>query len=145
MPRLKLALPEYVDYSTTLTVRITDLNYGGHLANQSLLALLNEARVGFLARFGFDELGTSTRPGIILADVAVTYRSEAFAAEQLTIEVAADEMGRTGFDLYYRVSAGTRPVADARTRIVFFDYTARKSVVIPAGFVESLQAARKFP
>lgn len=120
MARIKLNVPEIVDYSTVIEVRITDLNYGGHLANQALLALLHEARVRFLTALGFSEIGSTTQPGIILADAVMVYRSEAFAGEQLTITLAADEMGRSSFDLYYRVSAGERPVADAKTSIGFF-------------------------
>ncbi|SMC28178.1 4-hydroxybenzoyl-CoA thioesterase [Andreprevotia lacus DSM 23236] len=143
MSRLKLDLPAHCDHATCIAVRITDLNYGGHLANQALLALMQEARVGFLAALGFSELGSDTLPGIILADVAVVYRSEAFAGEQLTFELAADEMGRSSFDLYYRIRAAEREVAQAKTSIVFFDYAKRKSVAIPAAFIEALQGLRE--
>jgi hypothetical protein len=45
MPRLKLELPAGFPFRTTLTVRVTDLNYGNHLGNDALLGLLHEARV----------------------------------------------------------------------------------------------------
>ena len=142
MPRLKLQPPSYSDFVTTLDVRITDLNYGGHLANQALLGLLHEARVQFLASLGFGELGNDAQPGIILADVALVYRSEAFAGERLTMTLAVDEMARSSFDLYYSVCAGERPVADAKTTVVFFDYAKRKSVAIPTAFIAALQGSR---
>ena len=37
MPRIKLELHEILIYSTEIPVRITDINYGGHLGNDSIL------------------------------------------------------------------------------------------------------------
>ena len=37
MGRVKLELPETFSFSTELTVRVTDLNYGGHLGNADTL------------------------------------------------------------------------------------------------------------
>ena len=48
MPRVKVALPATFPFRTEIPVRITDLNYGGHLGNDALLGLLHEARVHFL-------------------------------------------------------------------------------------------------
>ena len=48
MSRIKLALPDRWTFSTELPVRISDINYGGHLGNDAVLALAQEARVRFL-------------------------------------------------------------------------------------------------
>ena len=45
MARIKLTLPERFPFTTTIPIRITDLNYGGHVGNDTVLALLHEARV----------------------------------------------------------------------------------------------------
>jgi acyl-CoA thioesterase FadM len=68
-------------FSTELRVRITDVNYGGHMGNDSLLGLLHEARVQFLAHYGLSELDIGGLWGIIMADSVIVYKSEAFPGE----------------------------------------------------------------
>ena len=45
MARIKITLPTHVDFSTEIALRIGDINYGGHLGNDAVLALVHEARV----------------------------------------------------------------------------------------------------
>lgn len=56
MARLKLILPESFLFSTTIAVRITDLNYGNHLANDKVLSILHEARMQFFQHYGYSEV-----------------------------------------------------------------------------------------
>ncbi|WP_200917410.1 thioesterase family protein [Jeongeupia sp. HS-3] len=142
MPRLKLSLPAHVDFQTRLTVRITDINYGGHLANQALLGLLHEARLQFLQFLGFDELGSADRPGLIQSDALIAFRSEAFVGDILTIKLTATDFERTSFDLYYEVCTDERLVAQAKTNLAFFDYGIRKAVPVPDAFHEALTLQR---
>jgi acyl-CoA thioesterase FadM len=44
MARIKLHLPTIIHFSTEIPVRITDVNYGGHLGNDALLWFIHEAR-----------------------------------------------------------------------------------------------------
>ncbi len=44
MPRVELELPERFQFVTEIPLRITDINYGGHLGNDALLSLLHEAQ-----------------------------------------------------------------------------------------------------
>ncbi|MBN1223250.1 MAG: thioesterase family protein [Candidatus Aminicenantes bacterium] len=132
MSRVKLKpLPHY-PFSTEIKVRITDLNYGGHLGNDSLLSLIHEARVAFLAEHGFTEMncgGVST----MMADASIVYQGEAFAGDILKFEVAAGEATRIGFRVFFRATrvADDKPIALAETGIVCFDYTARKIQPLP--------------
>ena len=45
-----------VFHTVELPVRITDINYGQHLGNDRLFALLHEARIQFLSQWGFSEI-----------------------------------------------------------------------------------------
>ena len=56
MPRLRLKPLDSYPFSIEMTVRITDLNYGGHLGNDTMLSLIHESRIAFLARHGFSEM-----------------------------------------------------------------------------------------
>ena len=47
MARVKINLPEEFDLCTRFQVRTADVNGGGHLGNNSLVALLNEAMIQF--------------------------------------------------------------------------------------------------
>lgn len=132
MARVQLApLPAY-SFRTELTVRTTDLNYGGHLGNDRLLSLVHEARVAWLAGHGWTELACGG-PGLIMGDTAIVYQAEAHAGDRLRFEVEAGEPTRCGFRLFYRV---TRPadgaaVALVENGMVCFDYQGRRIARLP--------------
>ncbi len=122
-------------FSTELQVRITDVNYGGHMGNDALLGLLHEARVQFLAHYGLSELDICGA-GIIMADSVIVYKSEAFPGEWLEMAVTVADFNRYGCDFVYRVTEKTtgREVARAKTGIVFFDYQQRAIQKVPQPF-----------
>jgi len=132
MPRVQLKPLDHYPFSTDITVRTTDLNYGGHLGNDTLLSLIHEARAAFLASHGFSELDCGGA-SLILADAVLVYQGEAFAGDILRFEVAAGEPSRCGFRLFYRV---TRPadgtvIALVENGMVCFDYETRKIQPLP--------------
>ncbi len=137
MTRIKIELPEIFNFSTEIPVRITDLNYGNHLGNDALLSLLHEARVRFLANYGWTEKNVAG-VRIILADCALRYRREVFYGEVLVIDIAVRDFSRVSCDLIYRVTekSSGRAVADAKTGIVFYDYVRGKPVSVPGAFRE---------
>ncbi len=132
MPRLQLAALDSYPFSTLLTVRTTDLNYGGHLANDRLLALLHEARVAFLATHDWSEMDCAGA-SLIMSDAALVYKSECYAGDALSIEVAIAEPSRCGFRMHYRVTrtADAALVTLAETGLACFDYGARKLATLP--------------
>lgn len=132
MPRIKISLPESFSFSTTLTVRITDLNYGGHLGNDAVLSLIHEARMQFLKHHGLSELEFAG-VGLIMSDVGIEFKAEAFFSDVITAFVAAGDFSRVGFDLYYKLVKGETQtaVAFAKTGMVCYDYTARKVAPVP--------------
>lgn len=133
MPRVKVALPDAFAYTVEIPVRITDLNYGGHLGNDTLLSILHEARVQFLAYFGVAELDAATQLGFIMADVAIEYKGEAFHGDVLRIAMAATDLNKYGFDLVYHVNSQTgKEIARAKTGMLCFNYHTRKLRALPA-------------
>lgn len=135
MARVKLELPETFVFSTEMPLRIGDINYGGHLGNDSVLGLVHEARVRFLRANGFSEIDIGG-VGLILSDAVVMYRAEAFYGDVITIDVAVGDFWRAGCDIFYRLSNQSSGVEVARvkTGIVFFDYDKRKTTSVPAVF-----------
>ncbi len=70
MERIKLNIPPIFFFSTCLTIRITDLNYGGHVGNDSFLSLIHDARLQFLKYHDYSELDFAGT-GLIMADAAI--------------------------------------------------------------------------
>ena len=136
MARLILTFPEDQYYYTTLlTVRVTDINAGNHLGNDSMISMISEARARFLFEYGVSETeGDGT--GIIVTDLATTYRAEAHARDQLLFEVGVMDFNKYGGDVIFRV---TRPkdktlVAMAKQGFVFFNYKSSQVVAMPEDF-----------
>ncbi len=139
MGRIKLELPETFPFRTELTVRITDLNYGGHLGNADTLVLIHEARVRFLKSLGCSELDVEGC-GTIMIDAVIQFKSQAFAGDVLVAEVAAGDFSRLGCDIFYRLTNRDTGavVAAAKTGIAVFDYEKQKRVSPPDAFVRKL-------
>ena len=142
MSRIKLQMPETYLFSTTIDVRITDLNYGNHLANESLLSIIHEARVRFLNHLGYTEMDVESI-GIMMADSVIIYKSQSYYGDSLNIEVGVGEVSKKSCDLYYRVTKDeNKVVALCKTSIVFFDYQTQKPVRIPEQFLGKINLPR---
>jgi len=135
MARIKIDLPEKFIFSTEITPRITEMNYGGHLGNDAFLAIVHEARVRFLAAHKWSEMDIDGR-SLIMVDAAIMYLAEVFYGDTLQIEVGVTDLSRSGCDFVFRLSAGEngREVARAKTGIAFFDYRKKKVVRMPEVF-----------
>ena len=96
MARIKITYPETTHFSHELTVRVSDLNIGNHLAHDKLISLLHEARAHFFEAYQMSELDVEGA-GIIMADLGVNYRSEAFFGQQLRIDIALGDFSSKEF------------------------------------------------
>jgi acyl-CoA thioester hydrolase len=139
MARIEIQLPENFAFATELPLYIGHINYGGHLDNALLLALVSEARVRFFKSLGYGELDVEGA-GIVVADAAVQYRSEAFHGETMVVGMAARDFNKYGCDLVWRMrdQASGREVARGKTGIVFFDYAVRRVTTVPEKFRQRL-------
>ena len=137
MAKVKIDLPAQFPFSTTIPVRIGDVNYGGHVGNDAIVSVLHESRMQYLASLGATELAFFG-VGLIMADLAVSYKGEAFYGDALLTEVSAVELGSAGFELVYRISTQRNGkhvvVAEAKTGMVCFDYDLRKITRLPEAF-----------
>ena len=141
MDRIKLQLADTFPFSTTISIRITDLNYGGHVGNDVFLSLIHEARQQFLQHYGYKELQFEG-VGVIMADAAIEYKRELNYGDLVKISVAAKGFDRLGFDLHYLLeveSNGSFVVAGkAKTGMLCYDYDLKKMVAVPAAAMERL-------
>lgn len=135
MPRIQIELPAALPFSTEIPLYLSHINAAGHLDNALLLTVVSEARTRFFESLGHAELDVDGA-GVIVADAAVQYRSEAFRGETMVVAMGASDFSKYGCDLNWRMSdrASGREVARGKTGIVFFDYGARRITNVPDGF-----------
>ncbi len=135
MARIKIDLPEIFPFSTNIQVRITDINYAGHVGNDSILSILHEARARFFINHGYTELNLAG-VGMILSDVGIEFKNELFYGDILIASVSAGNFSRVSFELYYKLEKNTAEgklvsVAFAKTSVVTYDYSLKKIVAVP--------------
>ncbi len=145
MSRVSIDLPEKFSFSTQIPIRITDLNYGNHVGNDTILSLAHEARVQFLKHHGFEELNAGG-VGLIMADAAIQFKTEIFYGDTITAFVAATGFSKIGFDVIYKLEKtaedGTvKTAAIIKTGMVCFDYDAKKIVAVPEIVKQKLESS----
>lgn len=143
MARVKIKFPHQNPlFSSTIPVRITDINYGNHLGNDAVLSIIHEARMQMLQSFGFTELNAGGN-SLIMGDVMISFRGEAFYGDVLTIKVFAEEFTERSFDLLYHISTVRNgkniEIAHAKTGMVCFDYNTRKVALISLQLKSTLE------
>ncbi|MBL7761946.1 MAG: thioesterase family protein [Chitinophagaceae bacterium] len=143
MPRIKIELPADFSFSATIPVRITDINYGGHAGNDTILSLIHEARVQFLTQYNYSEINCGG-VGLIMSDVGIEFKNEVFYGDTISVSVKATEFSKVTFEIYYKLEklndGKNIVVAVAKTGMVCFDYTNKKVAVIPKDVKEKLSA-----
>ena len=139
MARISVELPESFRFSVRLPVYLLQVNNRNHLDNALLLTLVSEARVGFFASLGFSELDVDG-VGIVVADAAVQYRSEAHHGETMCVSIDVADFWEKGCDLVWRMDEADsgRSVAFGKTGIVFYVYAEKSARPVPPAFLERL-------
>jgi YbgC/YbaW family acyl-CoA thioester hydrolase len=139
MARIKISLPEQFNFSVTIPIRITDLNYGGHVGNDTILTLLHEARMQFLRHFGYSELEFEST-SLIMSDAAIEFKSELFYGDIVKVYVTATDFSKAAFDICYELinEKNEKVVAVAKTGMVCFDYSTKKVTFVPEEAVKRL-------
>jgi acyl-CoA thioesterase FadM len=134
MARISVELPSSFLFSCTIPVRITDLNYGGHVGNDTILSLIHEARMQFLQSFGYSEKNIGG-VGMIMGDVSIVFKNELFYGDTVRAHVAVADISRATFDLVYKLEKEQDgkivDVAHAKTGMVCFDYDKNRPVALP--------------
>ena len=141
MNRVKVDLPDQFLFRTEIPVRITDLNYGGHVGNDAMLSLVHEARVQFFMSEGFKSELDIMGLGVIMADVAMQFKGEGFYGNVFEVYVTVGKLSSSGFDLYYKFidADSRREILRVKTGMVLFDYKSRKIASLPQELKERWQ------
>lgn len=134
MDRVKIKFPnDNPLFTAIIPVRVGDINYGGHMGNDAVLSVIHEARMQLLAQWGFTELEAGGN-SLIMADVMIAYRGEAFYGDVLSVDVYAQDISERTFDLLYHITTirdgQIKEIANAKTGMACFDYTTRKIALV---------------
>ena len=123
-------------FTTTIPVRITDINYGNHLGHIETIGIFHHARVLFLKENGFDEMNIDGF-GLILLDSQYSFKSETKFNTNLCIQVGIGEFSRLKFNIIYQAlnQETGNIIAEGREELVFFDYEKRKVSRISEAFL----------
>jgi acyl-CoA thioester hydrolase len=142
MTRVKLQLPTNFLFHTEIPIRISDINYGGHLGNDALLAIVHEARIQFLQNLGYSELDIEGA-GMMMTDAIIVYVSEGFYGDLLFVEVGTTDFQLTHCDVVFRLTNTTskKEVARVKTGIAFFNKQTRKITAVPDAFRKKCETA----
>ncbi len=137
MARIKIDLPEFFYFSCVIPVRITDINYGGHVGNDTVLSLIHEARMQFFKHLGYTEMNFAGS-GMLMAGVAIEFKRELFYGDAVIVSVNTGEISKIGFDLFYKLEVAREfpgdkliLVAAAKTGMICYDYERKKIVPVP--------------
>ena len=125
-----------VPFATRLKVRVSDINYGGHLANERVLGYFHEARVRYLEVLGLSEVDIGGQVSLTQTEAFVSYKGEGFLGDDLEIAASIIEFSRARFKIEYEI---VRPfdqklIATGYTVLAGFDYQTKRAQRIPQSF-----------
>lgn len=141
--RVKIPLPLSAEvlYQGKITVRITDLNFGNHLANQNVLTYAHQARCEYFRALGQSEMrffGTS----LIMSDAMIQFQSEAYFMDTLDFYLYLGDYHGAAFDLIYLFKKDNQDIARVKTAMVFYSYQKRRVERLPQNFKEMIVPIR---
>lgn len=129
-------------FATEIDVRISDINYGGHLGNDRYLALFQDARLRYLQQFGYSEISIGDNTSLIMSQAHIDFKAEAFWGDRLKIYVRIAIIKAIKFRFEYVIVSHddeNKVIATGYTEMVGFDYPARKIKKLPVQFVQDIQ------
>ena len=124
------------EFRVGFTVRIGDINYGGHMGNDRFLLLFQEARLAFLDSLGASEREIGEGIGLIMSEAHVGFKAEVFFRDELEVSLRVRDLKDTRFTLDYQVDrrGDGKTVAAGYTLLAAFDYARRRVSRLPEAF-----------
>jgi len=142
-------LPGDFGHAHRIEVRLADTDAMGHVNNAAYLTYLEIGRAAYYETVTGEpfQLGVhGAQEAMILAEIRVTYRSQAYYGETLAVETRVEHIGRSSFRMVHRLTApksrygSARLVAVADSVLVSYDYRADRSIPVPSSLAEALES-----
>ena len=143
MARIKVDLPDNFIFTAEIPLRISDINYGGHLGHDVFLPIAHEARVRFLDKMGYSEMDLENY-GIMISGVVIEYIKESFYGDDLIVNIGVNNYHRYGFDIVYQMLSknDNSEICRVITALVLYDYNVRKVARLPDQVVENINSLK---
>ena len=142
-------LPGEFPHRLRVHVRFGDTDAMGHANNSRFLTYCESARIAYWEAVTGEPFALAThgqQESMILAEIRVTFRAQAYFGDVLTVESRVARIGRTSFTLEHRITADAsehgpaRLVALAEGVQVLYDYANGRPREIPSDVVTQLEA-----
>lgn len=132
MARINIPEPQKILFQTQLTIQISDINYGNHLANDAILRFCHETRLRWLNQYHFTEINAGGT-GLIMVDAGIQYISQGYYGEHIEINLGVTDISRSTFTLLYHLYniEKKKTIARAQTGMACFDYQRQKISSLP--------------
>jgi acyl-CoA thioester hydrolase len=119
-------------HRTTLQVRFRDTDAFGHVNNAVFATYAELARVRYLVDVLRPDRPFERMP-LILARLAIDFRSPILFGQEVVVETRVDRIGRSSLAMTHRMTAtpDDRVVADVDSVLVAYDYAAGQSMPVP--------------
>jgi acyl-CoA thioester hydrolase len=144
MARIRLHEQPHYEFTYQITIQVGHINFRGHLAHDSIVRILEEARANLFHTLGLGELNLGDgRTGVIAGDMVVNYKGEGFMYETLRVESHIGEISSGGFRLFHRIGRDGHLVTLAEVGLFGFDYKSRAVALIPETFNKALEEYRQ--
>lgn len=125
-------------FSMRQEVVLRDLDAFGHVNNAVFLTYAENARVAYLRQV----VGARRREEIrnIMASVTIDFRGQVSYGDALEIGVRVERIGTKSMTMRYRmVGPDGKPVAEATSVQVMFDFEANESIAVPQEWRQSIE------
>lgn len=118
-----------------------DMDYFRHVNNIVFFRYFESARIEYLERVGFREVGSEVQVGPILAATACRFRRPLTWPDSVRVGARATSLGEDRFDMEYRlVSVAQSAIAAEGTgTLVAYDYAAGRKTRLPAAVREAIR------
>ncbi|MEO8208597.1 MAG: thioesterase family protein [Chloroflexota bacterium] len=136
-------------HAHAIAIRLADTDAMGHVNNAAYLTYLEIGRAAYYERVTGEpfQLGVhGAEEAMILAEIRVTYRSQAYYGETLLVETRVERIGRTSFNMAHRLTApesrygAARLIAVADSVLVSYDYSNERPIPVPPSLSAALEA-----
>lgn len=130
------------NFNIDIPIRISDINYGGHLGHAELIKITHQARLKFFSKYSLLESDLDGA-GIIVKNLLINYKGEGFFDDILHISITMDNITKISCEFLYEITKNENlPVASVTETVLFMNYNSRRVVRVPQVILNLKDKAR---
>ena len=121
----------HANFKIDIPVRISDINYGGHVGHAELIKITHQARLKFFSEFSLKENDIGGA-GVIVKALSVNYKGESFFDDTLHVLICLQKIEKTSCVFHYEITKNeNKPVATVIETVLFMNYESRRIKRVP--------------